>query len=297
MPKGSPFTQLCQQAARLAAPVAADLHAHTTASDGDATPGQLVLAAARANLRAIAVTDHDTTAGVGPAQDAAAGLEPGRRRPEVIPGVEVSAAFRGREVHVLGLFIRPDDQKLTAALNDIGESRRERFRAYLHAIPELAPAVDLGLAAAMEAATASPGRRHVALLTVRAGLAKNYHEGFYRFVHRVKDNVPPKRLIPVADAIRLICAAGGVSSLAHPPDRFGDDEFAVLRGLGLTAIEARFPSRSAGRGERLRELASRHGLAVTAGSDSHNPTPPGRVPGCCGVTADELADLRKLAGV
>src|SRR5690349_11575341 len=110
MPRGQPFTALCQLAARLGQPRAADLHVHTTASDGDYTPPQVVMFARQARLAAVAVTDHDTLAGVAEAIEAARGAV------EVIPGVEMSAEFAGREVHVLGYFVRPDDPRLAAHL-------------------------------------------------------------------------------------------------------------------------------------------------------------------------------------
>src|SRR6476660_7365413 len=98
MPRGDPFTALCRQAAELARRVVADLHLHTTASDGDFTPSQVVAFARQARLDAIAITDHDTLAGVGEAQEAAGGLR-------VIPGVELTAEWDGNEVHVLGLLV------------------------------------------------------------------------------------------------------------------------------------------------------------------------------------------------
>lgn len=101
MPKGDPFTALCRQTAALSRRVAADLHLHTTASDGDFTPSQVVAFARAAKLEAIAVTDHDTFAGVGSALEAAAGSGL-----TVIPGVEVTAEWDGNEVHVLGMFLR-----------------------------------------------------------------------------------------------------------------------------------------------------------------------------------------------
>src|SRR3954463_8555191 len=100
--KGSPFTRLCRQLTVLR-PGRADLHTHTTFSDGTHTPAGLVERARKAGLTAVAVTDHDTTAGVGPARVAAGDVL------EVIAGVEITAEFEGRELHLLGYFVRPDD--------------------------------------------------------------------------------------------------------------------------------------------------------------------------------------------
>jgi hypothetical protein len=119
--KGAPFTRLCGGLAVLRNPGRADLHTHTTYSDGTHTPASLVERARKAGLTAVAVTDHDTTAGVGPAR-AAAGVTI-----EVIAGVEITAEFRGHEIHLLGYFIRPEDPALSAALADLRAGRRERM--------------------------------------------------------------------------------------------------------------------------------------------------------------------------
>src|SRR5947209_14483330 len=104
MPARSPFTMLCQLAARGPKAGRADLHLHTTCSDGTYTPAQVVELARRCGLSALAVTDHDTLGGIAPARAAAAG-----RAVEVVAGVEISAEFRGREVHLLGYFFDADN--------------------------------------------------------------------------------------------------------------------------------------------------------------------------------------------
>src|SRR5947209_3453621 len=121
MPRRQPFTALCQALGRPRPGGRADLHVHTTHSDGTYTPAQVVDLARRSGLAAVAVTDHDTLAGVPEAQ-AAAG--PGL---EVIPGVEISAEHHGRELHLLGYFVRTVDAALQAALRRLRERRAERF--------------------------------------------------------------------------------------------------------------------------------------------------------------------------
>src|SRR5438309_2270729 len=152
MPKGSPFTALCRRAAELARPVAADLHVHTTASDGDYTPSQGVALAKAARLSAVAITDHDTLAGGGDAP--AAGRQLGI---EVIPGAELTAELGGREFHILGLFLRPDDPRLTAVLADVCARRRERFRHFLSALESRGTRFPDGLAGLVEQRSASLG--------------------------------------------------------------------------------------------------------------------------------------------
>ena len=292
MPRGQPFTLMCQQLATLSRGPAADLHAHTTASDGDFSPEQLVLAARSAGIRVVAVTDHDTTAGVGPARAAAAAL-PRPGRPEVVCGVEISAEFEGREVHLLGLLVRPDDPALTAALADVCASRRDRFRDYVAHLPALRGAAAAGLDRLTEEATASPGRRHVAGLLVRVGAAKSPGEAFRAFLAPVAAGVRPKRLIPVGHAIRLVRGAGGVAALAHPPADCDEAVLGRLRDLGMRAVEANHPAHGYEHRDRLHRWAARLDLAVTGGSDTHGP---GRAVGTAGVTAAEWDELRRRAG-
>src|SRR5688500_13853891 len=106
MPRTSAYTLAARRLAQLAAPARADLHVHTVASDGEYTPSQVVAQARLAKLCAVAVTDHDTLAGVEEARAAADG------HVEFVPGVEISARFAGREVHLLGYFVRTDHDEL-----------------------------------------------------------------------------------------------------------------------------------------------------------------------------------------
>src|ERR1043166_7872936 len=123
MPARQPFTSLCQLAARSNRSAGrADLHLHTTFSDGTYTPAQVLDLARRSGLCAIAVTDHDTLDGVALAQQAALGSDV-----EVVPAVEISAEYRGGELHLLGYFVRLDDQPLQAALRRLRDARAGRF--------------------------------------------------------------------------------------------------------------------------------------------------------------------------
>ncbi len=292
MPRGSPFTELCRQTAALAAPIVADLHLHTTASDGDATPEQLVSYAVLAKIPSIAITDHDTTAGVARAQEAARTYPHGRI--SIVPGVEISAEFDGREIHILGLFLDPDDSVLRKLLEPVQTSRRDRFRGYILAIPELAPAAETGLAKAVESGTSSPGRRHVAGLLVRTGIATSISEAFRKFLIPRESAVPGKRLVPVADAIAAIHTAGGIASFAHPGPDVDEPALYRLREVGLDAVEANFPAASASHSRFLHGTARRLGLRITGGSDFHGRTAVGREIGCRGVSAAEWAELREI---
>lgn len=284
MPRSSPFTSVGRRLAELAKPARADLHTHTTASDGEFTPSQLVALARKAGLAAVAVTDHDTLAGIDEARVAAG------EHLEVIPGVEITAAFAGREVHLLGYFVRTDHAELNAALARLCDRRRERFDDFVAKLALRGYPIPADRAALV--ASPSLGRRHVAGLLVAAGFARNRTEAFHRFLGPLRGEVVPKLLLPVGEAIELIRAAGGVSSLAHPPTDLADEHFRELAGFGLDALEVEYPWGRNSPAKRLRGAAARFGFAVSGGSDCHGPDPSHRTVGSYAVTADELAALR-----
>lgn len=286
--KGSPFTHLCGRLAVLRSPGRADLHTHTTFSDGTHTPSSLVERARKAGLTAVAVTDHDTTAGVEPARTAAAGTV------EVIAGVEITCEFRGAEIHLLGYFVRPEDPALAPALAGLRAARRERLIEMARRLQPLGPNVVEAIQAMPD--SVSLGRRHLARLLIADGHARSLHGAFAGWLHRPELAGVPKRRLPAADALALVRQAGGVASWAHPPAGTDLPTLEELRSLGLAAVECVYPWPSRAIETRLRQLARAAGLAVTGGSDSHDPDPPTRAVGARAVTADELATIRALAG-
>ena len=290
MPRTSAYTTAASRLAQLAAPARADLHVHTTASDGDYTPSQIVALARRARLAAVAVTDHDTLAGLAEARAAAGGGT------EVVPGVEISTAFDGREFHLLGYFVRLDHAGLNAALARLCAVRRERFREIVSLVRARGVSVPEDRAGIAETASASLGRRNVAGLLVACGAAKTRHEALHRFVHPVLKQAQPKALVPIEEAVALVHSAEGVASLAHPPEGTSDEQFARLRTAGVDALEAAYSWGRRAPEARLREAARAHGFAVTGGSDCHGPDPAHRRVGASAITSDELAALRERIG-
>jgi predicted metal-dependent phosphoesterase TrpH len=289
----SPFTALCSQLHRLARPPRADLHVHTTASDGEYTPSQVAALAREAGLAAVAVTDHDTLVGVAEAREAASGF--GARTVEVVPGVEITTDLDGRELHLLGYFVRPDHPELADALRRVCERRRERFFDFVAKLAASGVVIPRDRADLIAARTPSLGRRHVAGLLVACGFSGNTNGAFYRYLHPLRAAVVPKIAVPIEDAIRLVREAGGVSSLAHPPD-LTDDQFARLRAAGLDGIEADYPFGRSSPGGRLREVAGRFGFVRTGGSDCHGPTPAHRRIGSTAVPLERLDELRRRCG-
>ena len=210
----------------------------------------------------------------------------------MIAGVEVTAEFRGVEFHLLGYFIRTDDPRLAAALADLRAARRERLLEMARRLR----ATDAGLEASVAAIPddVSLGRRHLARLLVERGGARSLHDAFNRPLADPAIAGVPKYRLPVADAIDLVRAAGGVTSWAHPPANADIRALEELRELGLQAVECVYPWPTGARGRRLRQMAEPLGLAVTGGSDSHDPSHATRAVGARTVTLEEVDRIRAM---
>ena len=283
--KGSPFTQLCRSLADLQAPARADLHTHSTFSDGSYSPEELVRRAVQVRLKEIALTDHDTTAGIAPTQTAAGNSV------EVIPGVEITAEFHGVEIHLLGYFINPDEANLYAALQALRDSRRRRISEL--AICVGTPEFDAHIANVPD--DVSLGRRHLARYLIAIGRCKSMHSAFTRCLATPEAATVFKLKLPVAEAIALVRNAGGVSSWAHPPKQTDLAAIRELQSLGLQAVECVYPWPSNTHGKRLEAMAMELGLAITGGSDSHDPFPATRAIGSRTITERQLDRIRVLA--
>lgn len=248
-------------------PVHLDLHLHTTCSDGSQAPEAVVALARRAGLHAIAVTDHDTTAGVAAARGAGAvaGVQ-------VIAGIELSCELDGEEVHLLGYGIDPDHPGLRAVTDRRTVLRRERAAE----IVDRLRALGVGITTddiRVPAANASVGRPHVAEALVRLGAVRTMQEAFNRFIGDGQPAAVPSRGPDVAAGIAAVAAAGGVSVWAHPSLE-DTGSFARLRAVGLEGIEALRPSLTPVASSALEVAAREAGLLVTGGSDWHGGPPP-----------------------
>jgi 3',5'-nucleoside bisphosphate phosphatase len=287
MPSRQPFTKLCQLAARGRHGGRADLHLHTTHSDGTYSPAEVVELARRSGLAALAVTDHDTLGAI-PAARVAAGADP-----EVVPGVEISTEFRGRELHLLAYFVDIADPALNDALTWIRQQRGERFQEMVERLRQAGIVLgDTDLQP--EVIPDAIGRRHLAELLVRDRKAGSVREAFARYLHDGSRFVVPKKRLPVAEAIALARGAGGVTAWAHPSAQCDRQSLLELHASGLGAVEVDYPDVRGSRQQQLRGWAAELGLGVTGGSDCHGPGK--REIGSCTVSAEELVKLRRLAG-
>jgi predicted metal-dependent phosphoesterase TrpH len=271
-----------------------DLHLHTTASDGRSTPEELVDEAVAAGLTTIAVTDHDTLAGVDAVAEAGA-----HRGLTVVPGVEITAVSGGRDVHILGYFFDRSRKEIEHFLARQREDRRRRFLAILDAIERLGLAI--GQDQLRRRADDEPGRALgrpiVADALVRAGIVESRSAAFERYLAEGRPAFVPRRGAHPDEVVDLVKRAGGISSIAHPGKLHDDSIVSGLIDAGIPAIEVRHPDHDAGTERHYRRLAAEAGLLVTGGSDYHGPGS-GRAAGLGRITvsADEFARLAAAAG-
>lgn len=267
-----------------------DLHLHTTASDGLLPPEQLVLAAHKAGLSAIAVTDHDTLAGVEEASAAAAPL--GIR---IIPGVELSVFHAGREIHMLALHVtRPD--AINDRLRRFRDTRRERAEEIVRKLNALGVLLPLD-SVMSEAGDAAVGRPHVARAMVTHGMVRDNHEAFDRYLGFGRPAYVPKERVTASDAIEISHEAGGIAVWAHPGHSGRRAELENLRELGMDGVEVRHPGHSAEDIQRLGALAEYLQLLPSGGSDWHGTRDGPRQIGNMNVPVEwlEMQDI-KVAG-
>jgi 3',5'-nucleoside bisphosphate phosphatase len=243
----------------------ADLHTHSTASDGTLAPADLVRQASRRGLSLIALTDHDTTSGLDEAIEAGAAL--GVR---VILGIELSTDVTAGEVHMLGYGVDPRNDTLQQALARYRKSRLERAERIIARLRDLGVVLPEGSVQATSG-DASLGRPHIARAMIAAGYVESVSDAFDRYLGNDKPAyVASERKPTPAEAIQLILAAGGLPVHAHPftSDAF-PDSLPELVSAGLAGIEVYYAEYPPERREGLARIAAEHGLLATGGSDYH----------------------------
>jgi hypothetical protein len=247
-----------------------DLHTHSNCSDGLLNPAALVAHAAAAGVQVLALTDHDTLAGLDQAQQAA--LEHGLR---LIPGVEISASWRAQSIHVLGLWIDPASSEFLRRLDAQGDVRRARMRKICTRLGKLRlPGAEL--LAAVESNPGLPTRAHLAAALVAGGHVATTEAAFRKYLGKGKAAHIAAGWPPLDTVIGWIRNAGGVASLAHPV-RYSLSAGARRRLLGDftaaggAALEVVTGGNGAQHVDTCAALAVNHGLQGSVGSDFHSP--------------------------
>ncbi len=266
----------------------ADLHTHTTRSDGVLEPIELVSQAAAAGVRLLAIADHDNLAAFREltGSDRASGPV----GLELVPAVEINAVTRGLgvapgdgEIHVLGICVDPDDAPFEELLAGQRAARRRRFEAMVARLREIGLSIDGQLETVDRSSDDALGRPTIARALIAAGFADSVDDAFARLIgNGLPAYVPRSGLDPVS-AIRAIRAADGLASLAHFPN--AAEQLPLLReliGEGLDGLETHHRSFDAATREAVSEVARSLGLVETGGTDYH---------GDLGPYADSHAEL------
>ena len=250
-----------------------DLHTHSTASDGSCTPTEVMEAAVNAGLAAVALTDHDTMQGVPEAMEAAEKLDI-----ECIPGIELSAVYGDREVHIVGLFLDPRDSVLAKRLDSFRQIRKQRNLRMIEKMQ--AAGVDITMEKVRDLeGDAVITRANLARYLVHVGYAVSIKEVFDKYLSPGLPFYVPKTGVTPEDAVRAIRDGGGTAILAHPllydftPAQL-DTCIELLKNYGLQGIETYYSTYSPADERNMKRLADRHGLLWSDGSDFHGSVKP-----------------------
>ncbi len=252
-----------------------ELHCHTTCSDGTLTPSELVHAAVRAGVRALAITDHDTLSGWDEAICEAQRFANAASQPynlEIVPGVELSTVHNDRSLHILGFY--PDADKLSAPLAERIEGRKRRAEQMVAKLAALGYPISLpklgeGIA---------PSRPHLARVLVEAGYFKSTEQAFDRLLGDDQPAYVHYEKLSISEGVALLRNGGAVPVWAHPYLFRGgavDDVLKELVDAGLMGIEVYHPSHTPKQTKHLEQLCYQYGLLMTGGSDYHGPGPDG----------------------
>jgi len=246
-----------------------DLHVHTTASDGTLSPNEMVRHACVRGLHAVAITDHDTVEGVEEAL--AAGAECGI---EVVPGIEISAEHPLGTLHMLGYYMRHDDECFLDRISVLQQARNNRNPRIIERLRDLGISITLEQVQ-KEAQTGQVGRPHFAKVMVQQGYVRSVREAFDRYLKKDAPAYVDKYRFAPQEAIGCIRDAGGVAVLAHP-SIFGRHGSAALQNLiaelstcGLQGIEVYYPEHSPRQQKTYQGFARQYSLIETGGSDFH----------------------------
>jgi 3',5'-nucleoside bisphosphate phosphatase len=268
----------------------ADLHTHTTASDGTLRPSEHVQWAAAQGLAALGITDHDTIAGWDEAIATAAGLGI-----EIVPGCELSTEVDKTEVHLLAYYFDREEPEMAALLERMRGGRRKRAEeavAKLHALGH----TNVSLERILELGGESVGRPHIAAVMVEAGIVRTLQDAFERFLTRGRPAYVPRPKLTPEEAITIVKQAGGVPVVAHPGLIRDDKWVRHFIAAGVLGLEAYHTDHSDNQRQFYARWAADAGLICTGGTDSHGPKGSRTVlPGTVNVSMDVVQQLKQAS--
>ncbi len=274
------------------AAVAADMHTHTTCSDGALSPEALVRKAGDCGLQALAITDHDTIDAIEPATQV--GEEMGI---SIIPGVELSVQFRGRELHMLGYYFDQHNPKLQTFLLQYQEMRTTRAKSMVGRLNELGINLDFEDVRSVAEGPAI-GRPHVAQALVNKGYVDTVGQAFLKYLRNRGPADVAKELPPGKEAIEMLHEAGGIAVLAHPGNWVSDKDLDQLKALGLDGVEVIHPSHDEILVNFYVDVAHKLSLLTTGGSDFHGQrTSDEKNLGTIGFTQEQFEAFQEKRGI
>lgn len=262
---------------------AADLHIHTTASDGSLTPAEVVNQASLVNLNYISLTDHDTVNGLVSLPPA---VYSAKRKVTVIPGIELSTDLNGREVHLLGYYIDINNRPLLSKLNELTQERIERMNGMIKRLVALGYNISWEQVARKAGSVIAFGRPHLARALIDNGYFSNINAVFETILAKDGPVYLPHRKLRPEQAILLIKGANGLPVLAHPGLIGNRKVMNRLIDSGIEGLEVYHPCHTKSEIADFLAMGRRHNLLITGGSDFHGL--PGRFPAALGdFTVDE----------
>lgn len=267
----------------------ADLHLHSTASDGCFPPREVMRRAHGVGLAAVSLTDHDTVAGLAEAEH-----EARRLGLLFVPGCEISIEHRGLDIHLLAYFVDPHNQRLLRLLKDLHASREDRVCRMVRKIGRLGFRLQIEDVRAEASGSAAIGRPHVAQAMVRRGFVGSPGEAFELYIGTGRKAYVPKETPDARVVVGLVWSGGGVPVLAHPGLYGQEDPEEFFRDWELGGIETDHPSHHPEIRARLDQWARRRGIPATAGSDWHGSEGSRAYVGCRTVGLDVIDALRAL---
>ncbi len=256
-----------------------DLHVHSNKSDGTLTPSDLVDLALSKGLSAFALTDHDTTEGIDEALQAAAVANANGAQLEVIPGIEFSTEYEGKDIHIVGIYVDYKSEVFQNYLKDFQDSRDNRNRKMCLKLAEHGVDITYEKLRA-EYPTSILTRSHYAKYMLEHGAVKSMSEAFDRYIGDRAPCFLPREKVTPSQAVSLILNCGGIPILAHPilyhmSDARLDQLVATLKEAGLIGIEAIYSTYNQAEERQIRKLATKYDLCISGGSDFHGDTKPG----------------------
>ena len=263
-----------------------DMHVHSSASDGVYSPAELVVMAKERDLAGIALTDHDTTAGCFEARAKADELDF-----SFICGVELSAEYNDKDVHILGYWVDADSLENNSYMQEMRQARKQRCYDIVARLARLGVELDADVIIAQAGAYGVPGRPHIAQAMVEAGYCLSIKEAFGKWLDRKMPGYVARAKLEPQKAISIIIDSGGVPVLAHPGINPQDNLLPHMVEAGLGGIEVYHPDHNKQAEKKYLHYAHKYQLAATGGSDYH--ISGRRQLGCRITTLDQLVLLSK----